>query len=211
MSVTELYKIPRNGCIRLIGEAPNSHRGAEMIWHYLYGKYMFPIDDQDMRPNYFDKECTTDAELRRRRIGYSWVRHCMCNDDKTIMNRFWNLARDPRLTLWERVLLRSTYDRAIVLKDNVPQLLNAYDQYVHTVEDPGNIPDQISIICQHQYDRDLIGICWNQTSVNADAWRVPSTRSSRYLLFNWQRDSPRNLHYEICDASYWHDTISVSA
>lgn len=80
------------------------------------------------------------------------------------MQEVWNLSKDPRLTESERICLMSTFDNVVVLAEDIPKLLKAFREF------PGNtsLPEQADIIESIPKDKRLLGICWNQTSVNAD-------------------------------------------
>ncbi len=84
-----------------------------------------------------------------------------------IKNPLWSLYKRDDLSLSEKIVLLSTYDRAIVYKKDLDMLYDAYDKFEATT----SLKEQSDVIKEYlPLDDDVIGVCWNQTSVNTDTW-----------------------------------------
>ncbi|MDT2675355.1 hypothetical protein [Enterococcus dongliensis] len=70
---------------------------------------------------------------------------------------------------YEDVLLGSTFDKVIVLKENFEQLISNFEKYL-AVYPNSNFGQQIEIIQAMKEDEDVIGVAWCQTSVADDLW-----------------------------------------
>lgn len=139
MSYTEIYRITKAGNTKFEGEIRNAHRGAMAVWTFLEDKYLPPLI----------------------KYGQNFSR-VVCSNDEEIQP-LWDLADDTRLTDSERICLLSTFDNVMVLKADIPKLTKAFREF------PGNtsLTEQADLI-ESITSKNFEGICWNQTSVNAD-------------------------------------------
>jgi len=82
----------------------------------------------------------------------------------------WNAVDKGILQPFENMVVKSTFDDMIVEKKDIPELLQAYAMY--DTEYPGsNLAEQAEIITEEILNNeDMIGVCWNQTSVNSNPW-----------------------------------------
>lgn len=82
----------------------------------------------------------------------------------------WNAVDKGILQPFENMVVKSTFDDMIVEKKDIPELLQAYAMY--DAEYPGsNLAEQAEIITEEILNNeDMIGVCWNQTSVNSNPW-----------------------------------------
>lgn len=138
MSYTEIYRITKAGNTIMVGEVRNSHRGAMAVWTQLEDKYLPPFI----------------------KYGQKFTRMM----DETEAQHVWDLCKDPRLSEAELICLLSTYDKVLVLKEDIARLCKAFRDY------PGqtSLPEQADIIEKLATHKNCYGVCWNQTSVNAD-------------------------------------------
>ncbi|MCH1975617.1 hypothetical protein MCG01_13555 [Enterococcus hirae] len=70
---------------------------------------------------------------------------------------------------YENVVLGSTFDNVIVLKENIDQLLTSFKKY-YSVYPNSNFGQQIEVIEAIKADENIIGVAWCQTSVVDDLW-----------------------------------------
>ena len=82
----------------------------------------------------------------------------------------WDLAQDPRLLDCERILFASTMDGAIVRKERIPELVHNIRRWDEVANDSGHWLDQAEVLERLCDNPDVIGVCWNQTSVNPNPW-----------------------------------------
>ncbi len=84
-----------------------------------------------------------------------------------IKNPLWSLYKSEELSLTEKIVLLSTFDSAIVYKKDIEMLYDAYDKF----EAITSLKEQADVIKEYlSLEDDIIGICWNQTSVNCGTW-----------------------------------------
>jgi hypothetical protein len=76
----------------------------------------------------------------------------------------WDLAKDTRLTDGERICLLSTFDNVLVLKEDVFRLTKAFREFTGIT----SLSEQADVIEKAATHKNCYGVCWNQTSVNAD-------------------------------------------
>lgn len=144
MSYTEIYKVDASGDVVLHAETHNSHLGAIHIWSSLFEKYI---------------------SLDRMK----WIKAFSGDGDG--MKPLWALAHDERLPYHQRVTLESTFDFVMVARRSVSTVVEAYREFVKDFG-PGSLMRQADIFEQLANDSGVLGLCWNQTSVNSNPWQV---------------------------------------
>jgi hypothetical protein len=95
------------------------------------------------------------------------------------MQRVWNLWKNDCVPLSDRIVMGATFDRVMVRRENIPRLVNAIRDYA-TRFDPGHLLDQVEKLLELANDSECFAVCWNQTSVNADAWYVQTDELDKY-------------------------------
>jgi hypothetical protein len=99
----------------------------------------------------------------------------------------WNLARSERLEEFERITLMTTFDWVVVRNIEIARVVAAFKSFHHKY--PQNHLDQQAIVLgSPKIETCCLGICWNQTSVNADAWLVEGKRGD-LRPYNLLRDT----------------------
>lgn len=148
MSYTEIVKFTNSGRAKYIGETQNSHRGASLVWRTLETHYLPPyipywgIGREDLKP--FTRQ-----------------------GDMIAMKDIWNLFSDSKVSRIHKIVLGSTFDKVIVFKKDIPELIAAYRAYDWET----SLPEQADIIeTFYKKDKNLIAIAWNQTSINSNHW-----------------------------------------
>lgn len=100
----------------------------------------------------------------------------------------WALWKNKTVDTSDRIVMAATFDRVMVKKQDLQRVVDAMRSYGERYEDPGTIPQQADAIEKLITDDDCQAICWNQTSVNADAW-VTRGESEDLQDYNINRDS----------------------
>lgn len=147
MSYTEIYKFKKDGNAQVFAEVKNAFRGAMAVWQAVEKRYL---------PKYKPSWAFDDKE-------YSRVSDIMGNGLKEV----WALFDGDKLSETDKIVLGSTFDNVVVMKDDLPKLIEAFRKF----EGETSLKEQADLIeAAYKDDDDFIGIAWNQTSVNSDAW-----------------------------------------
>lgn len=85
--------------------------------------------------------------------------------------KLWKMADKGRLKDFENTTLKSTFDNVVVWKEDIPKLIAAFKEFEEKYPN-SSLWEQAKIIEDDIInDEDMIGVCWNQTSVNRNPWR----------------------------------------
>lgn len=148
MSETEIYTIEDDGTVRYYGGGHNAHGGAMHVWNTLSEKY-----------------------LGR---GFLFI------DPKSL----WGMLGAGRLTEEEDVLLSFTFDYSWCRREDLPRLINALEvfwQHHNTFRSSEGVDLPVAPTIRELADHltalvaspnSFRGVCFNQTSVNDNPWRV---------------------------------------
>lgn len=147
MSYTEIYKFKKNGNAQKIGDINNAFRGAMAVWSILEKKYLPPF-----MPSWANGKPGNYTRL---------------SDFKNAIKEIWNLLNAEQVSESDKIVLCSTFDNVIVLKEDLPKLITVFREF----EGDTSLPEQADILENYfNTDDDLIAVAWNQTSVNGDCW-----------------------------------------
>jgi hypothetical protein len=137
MSYTEIFGFGKEGNAYFAGETPNSHRGAMMVWRTMEQKYLPPL------------------------------RFSRCSsDDEEEFGQVIGLYKDPRVSLTDKIVLMTTFDKVLVKKEDLLRVILAFEVF----EGETSLKEQ-AVILRRMFDDDkCIAVGWNQTSVNSDTW-----------------------------------------
>lgn len=130
----------------------NGHT-ATVLWHILWKKYLARRGPACS----FHPPCDDD--------GYEYF---PINDAQ--LEPFWALHQDPRLTWFERLTLRSTYDHVVVRRAHFRRLAEAFDLFTATHIAPDakhvwHVPGYAAYLRELADDETVLGVGWTQTSV----------------------------------------------
>ncbi len=95
----------------------------------------------------------------------SRVERSMCEGDWNIMQPVWDLAFSKEVDFCQKVCMASTFDWFYCSSMHVDILLKAF---IRCGMSPSSFHEQANIISYLK--KDYAGFCWNQCTVNADAW-----------------------------------------
>lgn len=143
MSCAYMYGVKRNGDVVQVAEYENSYHGAMLIW-IEYGK----------------KFCGwTDESASREMFWLPGLR------------TVWDLAKEQgKLTTSEEVVLVSTFDNVVCPLRVFGTLAAGMEEVAAWMPKHSHLRAMASKIRDMAADPEWRGVCWNQTSVNADAW-----------------------------------------
>jgi hypothetical protein len=148
MSCTELYYITTKKRVYLGAEFHNSHRGAAFVWSNLWKEF-----------------CKDRIEEIKRTQGWECTLPMSENDNKLV----WKLYERSDIPEYIRAILGSTFDDVILEAKHFQRF---YDDVLKYAENfaAGTLIQQAQYIILKLSRRNIIGVCWNQTSVNADGY-----------------------------------------
>lgn len=155
MSYTEIYKFTKSGKAKMIGEVKNAWRGAMAIWNTMEGRYLPPfIPDwaKRLEGEWLDKKYHRFATAS--------------SEDPSAMKEIWALFGDARVPIPERIVLGATFDKVVVMKKDIPNLIGAFRNF----NGDTSLNEQADIIEGVMNDNNLIAIAFNQTSVSEGDW-----------------------------------------
>ena len=161
MSYTEIYAFGKDGNAYLLGMVKNSWGGAVAVWNKLEKKYLSP-----WIPDYVKATCWYSPGMSYDEIisflGYTPTR--LTSD--LLMQEIWDLGQNPNVDMTDRIVLYTTYDDALVKRENIRKVIDAFAAF----DGSTNLQQQASILESALKDDNIIAVGWNQTSVCADNW-----------------------------------------
>lgn len=84
----------------------------------------------------------------------------------------WQKADTGELKDFEDIVLKSTFDRVMVQKEDMPMLIEAFKEYDKHYPN-SSLVEQAEIIEQQILHNDnYLALCWRQTSVSDNLWEV---------------------------------------
>lgn len=81
----------------------------------------------------------------------------------------WKPENLARMTEDERWVMMSTFDTPIVRKEHLSRLIQALTAFVKLYP-TATLQTEIEVLQRAAHDPDVVGVCWNQTSVNSAWW-----------------------------------------
>ena len=147
MSCTELYYVTPNKRVVGYQEFRNSHLGAMFVWSNLYKRHF--------------KDRITET---KRLYGFE-PSSPVSEDDYSCL---WKLFEKSDVPIFERVILGSTFDFVILEKKHFNRFHE--DVMKYAVYHPAGSLLYQAIAIQKLSKRNIIGVCWNQTSVSGDMY-----------------------------------------
>ena len=169
MSCTELYAFDKEGNAYLFGTTHNSWRGGMAVWRAMEERHLPQIITEYVKDmwNYRPEMTASDIE---KMLGYKPSRTSIVTasqkDDP--MKEIWELADNPEIPRHERIVLFTTFDKALVKREHFQEVIDAFRAFGGET----SLPEQAEILEKMLLQDDIIAAGWNQTSVNADTWDV---------------------------------------
>lgn len=162
MSYTEIYKFKQNGDSEFLDETKNAFRGAMAIWEFIEKKYL---------PKFAPLWAMGDTSKEYSRIT-----------DLFGVKEIWGVYDSDKISEIDKIVLGSTFDGVIVMKDDIPKLVDAFNNF----DGETTLKEQATLIEEaFETDDDLIAIGWNQTSVNCNPWLSDEEdEDGEYLPYN---------------------------
>jgi len=162
MSCTEIFGIDKNGDLSEIDETGNAFRGAMAIWTIMEERYLPSLE----KPYWM----TEEREYYSRLSSFG---------DDNMMQEIWDIPKSDKVSRIDKIVMCTTFDYCIVKRENFDELLEAFDSF----EGNTSLKEQAEIIREILDDENIVGVAWNQTSVN-DMWHGSYDDDDEYIPFN---------------------------
>lgn len=156
----------KHGGLEDFQEYKNSHGGAMFVWNALANKYL--------------KESAFKF---------------MFGDSAPL----WAIAYDSKVSKTDRIVMATTFDRAMVRAENLLDLADRFDEFCKTYP-AGNmacsLSQQSADFRKIAEDKEVLGVCWTQTSVAGDVWQVNEEDGESMRSYDIDRDSGHFFVYD---------------
>jgi hypothetical protein len=162
VSSCEVYGVSRRGVVRYVGGARNAFGGAFWVWSNL-ADYL----------GYIPPRGPDGREGNERAIA---LMHAMDGRPDNVFSRTWEHVKPAgRLPMAYRIVLLTTFDGAMVMRDDIPRVCSAMEVVCRRWPSR-TLTDEVELLQRVLTDkRRFVGVVWNQTSVNS-AWSTESGR-----------------------------------
>ena len=186
MSCTEIIAFGLDGKMaeEPLGTIQNSWRGAPAIWRYAEEKYLDPYF-----PNWIsDQERLEGAEKFFLRHGYKPSR--VSSFEEEGLQEIFDLAYDVSLPENDRIVIASTFDRALVRKDEIKRVIEAFRNFGAKT----SLKEQADILEKALDAPEVDCVGWIQTSVCCDMWSG-----------GWDDEADEEIPYDlnVNDGHFW--------
>ena len=158
MSETEIYAVLDDGNVYYQCGLQNSWRGSMNIWNELARKW------------------------------FGWENFPLIEYQGRTAQAVWDLSKDERLPLNDRIVLLTTFDMAMAKSENLPALIEAMEDFA-TRYKPGSLLEHANVLRKLAKMPECIGVCWNWTSVCAGLWTVYDTVGDDDRAYNIHADT----------------------
>lgn len=164
MSCITLFIVDSDGDVKEHTKYSNAFQGSLYVWLALAKKYIKKPTDEE---NFF-------------------VGNLLLNNMKSV----WALATDERVTDFEKATLMSTFDKVVCKKDSLLKLAEAFELFVKEHPGPNNYTKQAEDL-KKLAEADILGVCWQQTSVAQNHWLKDNEES-----YNINKDKDHWILFE---------------
>lgn len=163
MSCTELYAFDKTGKAKLFDTVHNAWRGAMAVWTAMEERHL-PLYTPDLVKHcrWYYSEMEEDEIIEK--LGFKPSR--LAAPDSKSMEDIWELADNKDVPINERIVMYTTFDDALVKRENFSEVIKAFREFGGET----SLPEQADILERILAQNDIIAVGWNQTSVNADTW-----------------------------------------
>jgi len=135
------------------------------------------------------------AEIQNALAGAAWIWNTLSKAvgvpcDMFAYEPLWRLFGSDRLTLHQNIVLGFTFDAVWVRKGNVPGLVAALREFFRE-HGTGVVPTVMGIAaaCEQAAAMDIRGVCFNQTSVCENPWRIRTNDDGETRPFQFDKDT----------------------
>jgi len=128
------------------------------------------------------------------KLNHKYI-HRQFSFSKECMKNVWNLAGNKDVSIADKVVLFTTFDRYIIKKEDIPTVVECFKQkgYKDT-----SLSEQAEVIQSLYENDDCIAVGWNQNSINYNTWDT-FHNGKPYNIFKGKEH-----HYIFDEISYIH-------
>lgn len=152
MSYTELTFFGKDKNPSHTEDIKNAWRGAMAIWDIMDERYLPPFI-----PDFVGRLEINNPSKRYFRMSSSLEEE---------RKKVWALFNDEKVSRIDKIIIGSTFDWVIVIKQNVSELIQAFRLF----EGETSLKEQADLIEEEFKDENIIAVGWNQTSVSQNNW-----------------------------------------
>jgi hypothetical protein len=168
MSYTELYYITPHNKVIQCAKFHNSHRGAMLVWCNLWKTWCTERIEELTKLNHWEPTVPfSDAD-------YDLV---------------WALFKNEKVPAYTRAILGSTFDHVILEKEHFERFYKDVLQYAGDYA-AGTLIQQAQYILTLSKKK-IVGVTWNQTSVNSDIWNGKLDLEIAWSLYKTLDEMPK--------------------
>ena len=207
MSSNLFLVFPKSGRYWDAWSGPNSNRGSPLVWRAMGERFW--------------KLAGIKGEHRPYTLGEGPHQFWMQKDDD--LGRLWKLADNPEVPDWARHVLRWTFDRVIVRRENAPRLANSIE--IFCAEMPLEFGAGHLVAWHHllrafyfMADLDAAGFGMISTTVASDQWEIndPEMKDAedpddKHRPFNLGTDENKGEHAWLFEADEKHQKEATPA
>lgn len=175
MSYTELYAFDKTGKAKLFDTVHNAWRGAMVVWGIMEKRHLPLYIPDFVKQSWWYHSGMEENEIIRqlktscrspilKEFGDKPSRLTL--PDSESMKEIWNLADNKDVPIIERVVMYTTFDGALVKRENFLEVIKAFRKFGGET----SLPEQADILERMLAQNDIIAAGWNQTSANGDTW-----------------------------------------
>ena len=157
MSRTEIAAFKEDGCAIHFGDIQNAWRGAMAVWKILEEKYL-----ESYRPKYLPSD--VPIEKIEQYLGFKPSR--VGGNDESAMKEIWSLYAKEEVSIVDKIVLGTTFDRALIKRENIQEVIEAFS----TFEGETSLQEQSKLLKEIGENESFIAVGWNQTSVTNNQW-----------------------------------------
>lgn len=112
-------------------------------------------------------------------------------------DRIWKSFNKGVYEDYENVVLGSTFDYVVVMKEDFGKLIGNFEKY-YGLYPNSNFGEQIEVIKSMKTDEDIMGVAWCQTSVADDLWDFGYDEEDETIPYNiFKGEKHWNLFEEV--------------
>lgn len=115
-------------------------------------------------------------------LGEKYCGHDASPFDLSALERIWNLADDKQVSIDERIVLCTTFDKCLIRKEDIPRVVSAFRNF----EGKTSLKEQADALEELLTDDDCIAVGWHQNSISCEQWFGYNClkQSDHYYLFD---------------------------